>query len=60
MQAVLALDLREKPDAVKETSGMECIDIKLCTDSLEDKDEHSIMKSVDEEEMDQEIKYVYN
>jgi hypothetical protein len=56
----LALDLREKPDAVKETSGMECIDIKLCTDSLEDKDEHSIMKSVDEEEMDQEIKYVYN
>ena len=55
--AILSLDLRERPETIKESSGMDCIEIHPCMDALDDKDENSIMKSINEEDMEGEMNF---
>lgn len=47
--AVLLLDLREKIDNLKESCGLDCLEINPITDNLSDKDESGIMKTLEDD-----------
>jgi len=47
--AILMLDLREKLDNLKDSCGLDCLEITPITDNLSDKDESGIMKAIDDD-----------
>jgi hypothetical protein len=43
------LDLREKLENLKESCGLDCLEIIPITDNLSDKDESGIMKTLEDD-----------
>ena len=58
--AILSLDLRERLENIKESSGMDCIEITPLLETMDDKDEQSIIKSINEEDMEDEMNFEEN
>lgn len=47
--AILMLDLREKIDNLKESCGLDCLEVIPLTDNQDDKDESAIMKTIEDD-----------
>lgn len=47
--AVLLLDLREKIENLKDSCGLDCLEVCAVIDNISDKDQSEIMKTLDDE-----------